>query len=143
MKNCIWCGRFYNPDNKVLYLNKGLSESQENFILAKEIGFKYLEIKDRPAEINLRQDISFEKLLSNFQASYFAAAIMMDYHELVQDVEVIARSPIWKPSLIGNLLKKYHVTPETLLQRLTNILSDYFKIKDLFFIPPQQQRRYD
>lgn len=133
-ENLYMVRSFYNPDNKVLYLNKGLSEAQENFILAKEIGFKYLNIEDRLSEINLKQDISFEKLLNNFQASYFAAASMMDYHELVQDLEAIARSPIWKPNLIGNLLKKYHVTPETLLQRLSNVLSQYFKIKDLFFI---------
>lgn len=125
---------YYQADKKVLYINKGLSEGQENFILAKEIGFQYLQLGERSYETQLNKEASFEKLLSNFRASYFAAALLMDAKEMVKDVELIARSNTWKPSLISNLLQKYQVTPETLLQRLTNILPHYFNIRDLFFI---------
>lgn len=125
---------YYQAEKKVLYINQGLSDGQENFILAKEIGFQYLELGERSYETQLNKEASFEKLLSNFKASYFAAALLMDAAEMVKDVELIARSTTWKPSLIGNLLQKYQVTPETLLQRFTNILPHYFNIKDLFFI---------
>lgn len=125
---------YYQADKKVLYINQGLSEGQENFILAKEIGFQYLGLEERSYETQLNKEASFEKLLSNFKASYFAAALLMDANEMVKDVELIARSTTWKPSLLGNLLQKYQVTPETLLQRLTNILPHYFNIRDLFFI---------
>lgn len=125
---------FFQSDKKMLYINKGLSESQENFILAKEIGFQYLDLKERPYETELNKEASFEKLLANFKASYFAAALLMDSDEIVKDVELMARSTEWKPDLIGNMLQKYQVTPETLLQRLTNILPHFFNIRDLFFI---------
>jgi Zn-dependent peptidase ImmA (M78 family) len=125
---------FFQADKKVLYINQGMSEAQESFILAKELGFQYLKMEERSYETQLNKEASFEKLLSNFKASYFAAALLMDANELVKDVELIARSIEWKENLIGKLLDKYQVTPETLLQRLTNILPHYFNIKDLFFI---------
>jgi transcriptional regulator with XRE-family HTH domain len=125
---------YYEPKKKVLYINQDLQEGQESFILAKELGFQYLKIEERSFETELNKEASFEKLLSNFKASYFAAALLMDAEELVKDIELIARSTTWKSSLISKLLQKYQVTPETLLQRFTNILPHYFNIKDLFFI---------
>lgn len=125
---------FFQTDKKVIYLNKGLSDVQETFILAKEIGFQYLQLKERPYETKLNKEASFEKLLNNFKASYFAAALLMDAEEMVKDVALMARSNTWNPALITTLLQKYQVTPETLLQRLTNILPHYFNIRDLFFI---------
>ncbi|MFT5640363.1 MAG: transcriptional regulator with XRE-family HTH domain/Zn-dependent peptidase ImmA (M78 family) [Cyclobacteriaceae bacterium] len=125
---------YYQVEKKILYLNEGLSESQENFILAKEIGFHFLKITERPYETMLNKEASFEKLLNNFKASYFAAALLLDAKELVKDIESMARSTTWKPNLIGKLIDKYQVTPETFLQRLTNILPHYFNIRDLFFI---------
>lgn len=125
---------FYQPEKKVLYINQNLSEAQEAFILSKELGFQHLKMEERSFETELNKEASFEKLLSNFKASYFAAALLMDATELVKDIELIARSTSWKASLISKLLQKYQVTPETLLQRFTNILPHYFNIKDLFFI---------
>lgn len=137
---------YYQPEKKVLYINQGLSEGQESFILSKELGFQYLKMEERSYETQLNKEASFEKLLSNYKASYFAAALLMDAAELVKDIELIARSTTWKPSLIGKLLKKYQVTPETLLQRFTNILPHYFNIRDLFFIRLQSTKaliKYD
>ncbi|NND05863.1 MAG: helix-turn-helix domain-containing protein [Saprospiraceae bacterium] len=125
---------YFQPDKKVLYLNQGLSEGQELFILGKELGFQYMQIAERPLETKLSKEASFEKLLNNFKASYFAAALMMDSKEVIKDIKLIARARDWSPSLISKLLKKYQVTPETLLQRFTNILPKHFNIKDLFFI---------
>lgn len=125
---------FFKESTHVLYLNDGLTDAQENFILAKELGFQYLKLAERPYETLLNKDVSFEKLHNNFKASYFAAALLMDANELVKDIELIARSGTWKTSLVNNLLKKYQATPEMFLQRLTNILPHHFGINDLFFI---------
>jgi transcriptional regulator with XRE-family HTH domain/Zn-dependent peptidase ImmA (M78 family) len=125
---------YYKPSKKVLYINQGLLDGQETFILAKELGFQYLKVEERAYETQLNKEVSFERLLSNFKASYFAAALLMDADEFVKDIELMARSTAWKPSLISKLLQKYQVTPETLLQRFTNILPHYFNLKDLFFI---------
>ncbi len=125
---------YFKESTRVLYLNKGLSSAQKRFLLAKEIGFQYLNLTERPYETYLNKEASFEKLLSNFKASYFSAALLIDQQELVKDLHLIARSTTWKTSLLLNLLEKYDVTPEMLLQRFTNILPSHFNINNLFFI---------
>lgn len=125
---------YFKKSEGVLHLNTRLSNAQEKFILLREIGFQCLELTDRPFETQLNKEASFEKLLSNFKASYFAAAVLMDEKELIKDIHIIARSSTWKPSLITSLITKYQVTPEMLLQRITNILPSHFNINNLFFI---------
>jgi len=125
---------YYNPTHKVLYLQKGLTEGQENFLLARELGFQYLALQERPYETTILQIDSFEKLLNNYKASHFAAALLMDEVTLVKDVKALARENTWSPDLFLNLLTRYNVTAETLLQRLTNILPHHFGLEDLFFI---------
>jgi transcriptional regulator with XRE-family HTH domain len=125
---------YLKQESGVLYLNKGLSDAQENFILSKEIGFRYLKLEERPYETHLNSEASFEKLLSNFKASYFAAAIMMPAEDMVKDIDLMARTSNWQPELISTLINKYQVTPEMLLQRLTNVLPYHFGLNDLFFI---------
>lgn len=125
---------YYHAAKKILYIQEGLSEEQENFLLARELGFQYMEFKERPFETTITEFDSFEKLLNNYKASHFAGALLMDEDELVSDVRTLARENSWHPDLFLNLLEKYKVTAETLLQRLTNILPHHFGLEDLFFI---------
>lgn len=125
---------YYNPKTKTLYLKKGLKSSQENFLLARELGFQFLNLKERPYETTIIEINSFEKLLNNYKASHFAAALLMDEFQIATDIRQMARKNTWHPNNIIQLLKKYNVTPETFLQRLTNILPHHFDINDLFFI---------
>lgn len=125
---------YYQPEKKVLYLNDALSEKQRRFLLAKELGFQYLQIADRPLETELDREVSFEKLFNNFRSSYFAAALLMEEEEMIRDIHQMARVSDWSPDLITQLLDKYQVTPETLFHRFTNLLPYHFGIKDLFFI---------
>jgi len=125
-----------NATDKTLYIKANLTEAQENFLLARELGFQYLAIKgeQRPYETTIIQIDSFEKLLNNYKASHFAAAFLMDEDVLSKDIRQLARENTWHPDLFLNLLKKYEVTAEMLLQRLTNILPHHFGLEDLFFI---------
>lgn len=125
---------FYLPGRRLLYLNEGLSSAQENFLLAKELGFQYLKLKERPYETRMAEVDSFDKLLNNFKASYFSVALLMDELEMVKDIEEMARWEKWDGELFLDLLKKYDVTPEMLIQRLANILPRHFGIQDLFFL---------
>lgn len=125
---------YYKPETKVLYIQKGLSDAQQNFLFARELGFQYLELKERPYETTITEIDSFEKLLNNYKASHFAAALLMDGETLANDIRLLARENSWKPDLFLNLLEKYKVSSETLMQRLTNILPHHFGLEDLFFI---------
>lgn len=125
---------FYEKENRLLFLNAGLSEAQENYLLGRELGFQFLQLKERPYETRMVEITSFDQLLNNFKASYFSVALLMDELEMVADVERLARQERWQPQLFLNLLDKYNVTPEMLIQRLTNILPKHFEINNLFFL---------
>ena len=117
-----------------LILNTDLSPAQERFLLARELGFHYLELSERPYVTRILTVDSFEKLLNNFKASYFAAAVLMPEEQLAADLHRIARESNWRPALFTDLLDTYTVTQEMLLQRMTNLLPHHFGIEDLFFI---------
>lgn len=125
---------YFNKESKTLFLQSALSDPQESFLIAREIGFQYLNLKERPYETTISQIDSFEILLNNYKASHFASALIMDGTELANDIRLFARENNWKPKTLLNLLKKYNVTPETFMQRLTNILPHHFGLEDLFFI---------
>lgn len=125
---------FYTEGSKTLHINKELTDAQEHFVIGRELGFHYLNIKERPYETVIQKAESFEKLLANFRASYFASALLMDEDLLVEDVKKWANTSDWNPNNFVQLFEKYDVTAEMMLQRLTNILPKHFKINDLFFI---------
>ncbi len=125
---------YYNHENQTLYLNEKLSDNQIRFQLLKEIGFGILGLKDRPYETILNKEVSFEKLLTNFKASYFAVACLIPEEELTKEIQIIALETDWNPNSFKRLLGNFQVTPEMLLQRLTNILPHTFGVHDLFFI---------
>lgn len=125
---------FYTEGSKTLHINKELTAAQEHFLIARELGFHYLNIKERPYETVIQKAESFEKLLANFRASYFASALLMDEDLLVADIKKWTNYSDWQPNNFVKFFEKYDVTAEMMLQRLTNILPKHFKINDLFFI---------
>jgi XRE family transcriptional regulator, fatty acid utilization regulator len=125
---------YYTEGSKKLHLNKDLTSAQENFLLARELGFQYMKLKERPYETVIMKAENFEKLFNNFKASYFASAFLMPEEEMVRDIKAWAESAVWSAEAFINLTVKYNVTPEMLIQRFSNILPKHFKINDLFFI---------
>ncbi len=125
---------FFAPASRTLFLNQGLSSAQENFLLAKELGFQYLGLAERPLETRMTEVDSFEKLLNNFKASYFSVALLMDEEAIIADVETMAQWRTWDGEAFLELFAKYNVSSEMLIQRLANILPRHFDIQDLFFL---------
>jgi len=125
---------YFSPETNTLFLQKNLSTAQQNFLLAREIGFQYLKLDPRPRATPILEVGSFDELLNNYKASHFGAALLMDEDDLVMDIQLISQQKQWTHTLFTKVLKKYNVTAETFLQRLTNILPHHFGIKDLFFM---------
>ncbi len=125
---------FFASKPKVLMLKAGLQVAQENFLIGRELAFQYLELKPRPYLTRIEEVNSFDKLLNHFKASYWAVALLMDEDSLVEDVRALAALETWQPERFGALLDRYEVTPEMLLQRLTNLLPHHMEARDLFFI---------
>jgi len=125
---------FYAVSNKTLFINKGLSNAQENFLLAREIAFQYLNVTERSYETIIQHSDSFDILLNNFKASYFAVALLMPEDKAVEDIKRIVVQPKWNDKAWVDLFSSYNVTPEMMMQRLTNILPNHFSIDHLFFL---------
>lgn len=135
---------YFSPKKKTLYINQKLSLPQENFLIAKELGFQFLQLKDRPYETRMIEVTSFEKLLNNFKASYFAVALLLDQDEMIKVIQNMSEWKKWDNNALIALLDQYQVTSEMLLQRLANILPHHFGISDLFFLrfyaSPEQEK---
>ncbi len=125
---------FYAKQKKILYVNKGLTIAQEKFLLGRELAFQYLKLSPRPYETNVQSLASFEILLHNFNASYFSNALLMPEDTIIEDVHTIFLPAKWHSEAWLNLVAKYDVTHEMLMQRLTNILPKHFGIDQLFFL---------
>ncbi len=125
---------FFKKEMKILYINSDLNEAQQNFLLGRELAFQYLQISERPYETRILKALKYELLFNNFRASYFSAALLMDEMELTKDLKDFLQLTTWQPEKLTDLLEKYHVTPEMLFQRFTNILPKHLKINDLFFL---------
>ncbi|MET3035515.1 helix-turn-helix transcriptional regulator [Chryseobacterium sp. NRRL B-14859] len=122
------------PEKKLLLLNKKLEKDQKTFILAKEIGFNVLELKVRPTTYSWLDFGSFEEILNNFYASYFAGALLISKELVIEKTSDFFLHNKWEPQNFGALINSFTHSPETFYYRLTNILSAEMGIKDLFYL---------
>lgn len=116
------------------YINGNLRPTQRIFLLAKEVGFNYLKIKERSYTSSWVKVTSFEQVLNNFKASYFANALLINKGLFLTDLEDFFNRTEWDGEALVDLMLKYYVSPETFLHRLTNLLPEYFGLSSLFFL---------
>lgn len=130
---------FIPGEEPVLLLNVTLTEQQQAFALARELGFQYLKIQERPYTATWVKVRSFDEVLNNFRASYFAGALLLNRDRLVQDLQKFFALPTWQPQYLLQLMQTYQASPETFLHRITSLLPRFFNIKQLFFLRFNQE----
>jgi len=124
----------YIPEKKLLLLNELLDEDQKTFIFAKEIGYNVLNLNTRPNTYSWLDFTSFEELLSNYYASYFAGCLLIHKGILTEKIAQFFKSEEWEPQNFENLIEEFTNSPETFYYRMTNILPQEHGIKDLFYL---------
>ena len=124
----------YSPKSDKLLVNGNLNDQQRAFLFGKEIGFNALQLKERANTSTLLRVKTFEEALNHFKAGYFSAALLMNKDNFTRDIEAFLSKPLWDGDYLLQLLHKYQVSPETLFQRLTNILPHTFGLDNLFFL---------
>jgi len=115
-----------NKQSPLLLINPALTDRQKKFILAREIGYKVLDIKARAMTSAPERVDSFEQVLGDFRASYFAGALLINREMLIRDMRDLFSSDKWQPDLLFSYLGRYEITPEIFMYRLTEILPRYF-----------------
>lgn len=122
------------PEKKLLLLNERLDINQKIFILGKEIGFNVLKLNPRPNTYSWLDFGSFEEILNNFYASYFAGCLLISKKDLIEKTSDFFYQKDWNSNQFEDLINHFTDSPETFYYRLTNILSSEFGIKDLFYL---------
>jgi transcriptional regulator with XRE-family HTH domain len=112
-----------------LLINPALTELQKKFILAREIGYEVLGLKQRAQTSAPERVDSFEQVLNDFKASYFAGALLVNRERALADLKEFFALARWEPARLRALLDRYEVTPEIFMYRLTEILPQYFGFK--------------
>ncbi|TGD58060.1 helix-turn-helix domain-containing protein [Flavobacterium humi] len=133
-KELIYLRSVFVPKSKTLLVSKDADISQRMFIYAKEIAYNYLEISERLYTFSWIKFESFDQVLNNFFASYFAGALLIPRKELVKELKVIFERKSFEAANFTALIARFTDSPETFYQRLTNILPKDFNLKNIFFL---------
>ncbi|MFC7667925.1 ImmA/IrrE family metallo-endopeptidase [Hymenobacter humi] len=124
----------FQPKSRRLLMRPGLSLGQQAFVLGREVAFNYLKLTERPYVSSSTQVRSFDEVLNNFKASYFAGALLMEEESLLRDLRKVFNAKKWNPGLLLGLMAQYDVSPEMFMQRLTTLLPRHFGLQSLFFL---------
>ncbi|WP_025742440.1 helix-turn-helix domain-containing protein [Aquimarina pacifica] len=122
------------PASKTLLLSNGVDEAQKTFIYAKELGYQYLNITDRPYTFSWIKYDNFDEVLHNFYASYFAGALIIPRNHLKEHLKGLFSINRFSESDFHKIMKLYNASPESFYQRLTNILPQDFGMQNVFFL---------
>lgn len=122
------------PNGYRLLIKSGLSSAQRAFIYGREIGYHFLELNNRMYTTTLLENDSFEHLLNNFKASYFASAIIIRRTLLVPKLKAFFEQNTWQPERLLDMIAYFNTTPESFCYRVSNILPRHFGINQLFFL---------
>ena len=125
---------FVNAEQPTLLLNGDLMDIQRAFIYAREIGYCLMDVEERARTSSWLKVESYEQVLNNFRASYFAGALLIDRDPLVEDLRHIFQRPEWSGDALLDCMKRYDATPEMFYYRLTEIVPHFFGLDEIFFM---------
>lgn len=117
-----------------LLINDGLLPSQRAFVMARELGYRWLGVTERSATSPALSVESFDQVINDFEAAYFAGAVLLDRDALVADLRDIFGRERWSGEDFLGLLGKYRATPEMFFYRLSQLLPGAFDLRSLFFV---------
>lgn len=112
-----------------LYINSTLYSRQVRFLLAREMGYQVLGLKERSLSSTPDRIRSFEQLLNDFRAAYFAGALLMPRGTFLADLQRFFERTTWDRQPLLDMLAAYDVTPEMLLYRVSELAPQFFGVK--------------
>lgn len=117
-----------------LLVNPRLTDWQRAFILAREIGYRELGLREEVTTSPIIKVESFDQLLNNFRASYFAGAVLLDRHLLVNDFRQFFSRSQWDGAALVAIKRRYQATPEMFFHRLSQIVPRFFGLEQMYFV---------
>jgi transcriptional regulator with XRE-family HTH domain len=115
-------------------INKKLNASQKTFQLAKEVYYRIKGIKVRPESSTWMKIESFEQVYNNFEASYFAGALLLPEKKLVKQISQFIRLANWQSEKLEKIIESYPTTPEMFLYRLSQLIPHHFQMLQMHYM---------
>ncbi len=113
-----------------LLLNAALKPSQLKFLLAREMAYVFLSLKPRShTSAPDKVGDSFQQILNDFRAAYFAGALLMPRSLILSDLQAFFQLNTWSPYRLLRMLDRYDVTPEMLFYRFSELIPQFFGVK--------------
>ncbi|MBC6994366.1 helix-turn-helix domain-containing protein [Neolewinella lacunae] len=125
---------YFQPEKKRLLLNGQLSPVQRSFQFGKELGFNHLKLVERANTSSLLRSRIFEEVLNHSKATYFSVALHIPLQPFVESVREFFALPRWDGEAFLALMQRYNATPEMFYHRLTNVIPQFFGLREMFFL---------
>ena len=119
---------------KKILINNQMAENQKAFLYGKEIGYQFLQLKERAVTTPWSKAKSFEQVLNNMKASYFSGALLIPKSGLIKDLEAFFALKKWDGDTFLKMMDKYNSSPEMFIYRLINICPKFFGLNNVFFL---------
>lgn len=123
----------FKANTRELLLRENLHTSQINYLLLKETAYHFLNLQERSATDKLWRINSFEQILNNFKAHYFASCILVPADSFLNDLKRFIEKENFDSTVIEAWINKYQVSPELLMHRF-NLLPQYLGLDKIFFL---------
>ncbi len=117
-----------------LFLNEHLLPVQRAFVFGRELGYHAMGLGERATTSSWLKVSSFEQVLNNFKASYFAGAVLIDRDEVVEAMTSFFSAKRWSTQSFLGLLDKFSATPEMFFYRLGQLLPRLLGLQEFFFL---------
>lgn len=123
-----------NGKDSTLYLHQGLGSREEALILARELGYVYLKLNERPMSSIIQSLDSFQQLLNHFSASYFASGLLIPEREFVTGLKKLFKAKAFDGPAMKEWALSYASPVESVFHRMTQLLPRELGIDHLFFL---------
>ncbi|UCG25909.1 MAG: ImmA/IrrE family metallo-endopeptidase [Chloroflexota bacterium] len=133
---------FVRKQRPRLFVNNLLRPRQLKFLLAREIGYQYLDLKERSYTSSPDRVDSFQQALNDFRASYFSGALLIPLESIRADIHKLFSQEVWRPQLLLDMLDRYRITPEMLLYRFSELAGQFFGLGLHFLRLHKAEGRY-
>lgn len=117
-----------------LLVHGDLRDEQQAFLYARELGLIRFQPEVRPTTGSWLKVESFEQVLANFEASYFAGAVLLPADGLDDDLRAFFARPAWDEGALRRALARWRATPEMYGYRLGQRIPDVFGLEETFFM---------
>lgn len=115
-------------------INSRLLPQQKKFVLAREIGYRFLQLQERALTSSWIKVESFEQVHNNFKASYFAGALLIPEPLLLDDLRAWLSAPSFDGDRLVELMDHYDATPEMFLHRMSQLMPQHFGLHKMHYM---------